>query len=274
MIKNLLMAAGLSFLALVLAAQGAEAVTLYATDRINVGLYTIDTDGFGVSLVGWYGVGEDFIGGLEFDSEGALYGISVGSEATLYILDPATAMTTMVGALNVGFVFEGGLAFDPTDGQLYGVNQGLAVQPHLIRIDKTSGQGTVIGEIAGAPHDFQGLVFDDDGQLYGLDGLSKALWTIDKIDPSGPGTARVGEGLGSGIAMGSFGGMTRDPATGTVYGYGAGHQLFTVDLTTGNGTVLHRFGPGVPEFRSLAFFLGGPTALEPATWGAIKASFR
>jgi hypothetical protein len=268
------MAAGLSCLALALIPQGAQAVTLYATDRINVGLYAIDTDDFDVSLVGWYGIDEEFIGGLEFDSGGVLYGISVGTEAKLYLLDPGTARTTTVGPINVGFVFEGGLAFDPTNGRLYGVNHGFAIKPHLITIDKTTGQGTVVGEIAGAPHDFQGLAFDDVGQLYGLDGLTKALWRIDKSDPGGPGTAQVGEGLGNGIALGAFGGMTRDPDTGMVYGYGESHHLFTVDLATGEGTVLHRFGPGDPEFRSLAFFVEGPTAVEPSTWGAIKASFR
>jgi hypothetical protein len=251
---------GICSLLFVVAAPPAGAIELYATTATQ-GLYTIDTNTFAVNLVGNYTIpgSEGVIGGLAFDSNEILYGISLLSGAQLYTLNPANAFATLVGPLNAGFIFEGGLAFEPGTGVLYGVNQNNALAPHLMRINVATGQATVVGLLASGEHDFAGLAFDAAGQLYALDRPTNALWKIDKSNPSSALTGQVGAGLGSGIVMGNVGGMTNDSATGTYYGYagdafgGGSKHLFTVDLVTGAGTVLHQFTATDPDFYSLAY---------------------
>ena len=94
------------------------------------------------------------------------------------------------------------LAFDPTDGTLYGGNAGSDEDPNLFTMNKMTGGGSIVGQVAAPPHDFAGFTFESDGQLYGLDRSSCALWAIDKSNPGGPGTAQVGAGLGAGAGAG------------------------------------------------------------------------
>jgi hypothetical protein len=256
----------------------ASGVTLHATDAVNDALYTIDTSDGTYSVVGYYALNnpgvEGFIGGLAYDTGLDLfYGVSASSSARLYTVNPNNASTTDIGALNIGFVYEGGLAFDPIDGTLYGVNQGSSSTPTLFTVNTTTGAGTTVGQVAGGNHDFGGLVFDAAGQLYGLDRVTNALWRISKTNPSGAGTVQVGSGLGSPISMGDVGGMTKD-ANGVVYGYAGGSlHLFTVNLATGAGTVIHTYGAADPVFYSLGFSRGG-SPVEPTSWGSIKAMYR
>jgi hypothetical protein len=267
----------LALLGTAVVAPQTSAITLYATDEQNQGLYSIDTvNGYSVTFIGHYTIpGEEFlIGGLAFDASGTLYGVSATTFAKLYTLDPATAATVLVGPLYAGFVFEGGLAFAPGTGVLYGVNLDSAGSPHLLTIDTATGAGTDRGLIAGGEHDFGGLAFDAVGQLYGLDRSTNALWKIDRLNPSSALTAQVGTGLGNGIVMGAIGGMTDDPLTRTVYGYAAGsRELFTVDLASGLGTVLHQFAPGDPVFSGLAYRGEVPVAAVTTSWGSVKARY-
>jgi DNA-binding beta-propeller fold protein YncE len=255
----------------------AEGVMLYGTTDVGDALYRINTADGSYTLVGNYTLNspgtELFIGGLVYDSGVDLfYGISASTVARLYTVSPINAATTDIGAVGVGFIFEGGLAFDPTDGTLYGVNQGSDTNPNLLTLNTSTGAGTVVGLIGGGSHDFGGLAFDAGGQLYGLDRVTNALWKIDKSNPSGSGTAQVGSGLGGTISMGVAGGMATD-SSGVVYGYGEGsNELFTVSLALGTGTVIHSYLAGDPVFYSLGFSTSG-SPVEPTSWGRIKATF-
>ena len=263
----------LALVILSLAAGSAMGDLLHATDAVGRGLYTVDTVDGSVTYVGYHGVSSGFCG-LEFGViEDALLGITRLEGARLYELDPTTAVATYVGNLGVGYVFEGALALDPTDGTLYGANVGSNDAPYIFVVDPATGAGTLRGMVASPPHDFDGLVFDQDGQLYGLDGETQAIWRIDKNDPGGAGTEQVGTGLGGGIDMGSVGALARGPS-GRVYGYASGtHQLFVVDLATGSATPVHTFGPEVPIFYSMAFAGSGMSTVEPASWSKIKSMY-
>lgn len=247
---------------------------LHATDAVGRDLYRIDTSDGSVTYVGYHGVASGFCG-LEFSVlEDALFGITRLDAARLYSLDPTTAAATYIGSLGAGYVFEGGLAFDPIDGTLYGANVGSNEAPYIFVVDPSTGVATLRGLVAGAPHDFNGLVFDDAGQLYGLDGETQAIWKIDKNNPGSAATQQVGTGLGAGMDMGSVGGLARG-SDGTVYGYAsATHQLFKVDLSTGSARLLYTFGPDVPVFYAIAFAGGGASAVEPASWSRIKALYK
>lgn len=263
--------------ALLLAAQLAGGVILHATTDLDDGLYRIDTSDGSYTFVGNYSLvypsDESFIGGLAYDDDVDLfYGVSASDSARLYTIHPNDAATVDIGPLRVGFVYEGGLAFDPMTGVLYGVNAGSEASPRLFTVDTSTGAGTVVGQVAGGHHDFGGLVFDAAGQLYGLDRVTDALWKIDKVDPAGAGTYMVGTGLGSGVIMGAVGGMAQD-ANGVVYGYADGSDhLFTVDLTTGLATIIHSYTASDPTFYCLGFSrLVSP--VEPMSWGRIKAIY-
>ncbi len=250
----------------------AMAATLYASDAIGRDLYLINTLDGSVMYLGHPGVASGFCG-LEYSQRGdLLLGVTRLSTASLYSIDPNNASATYIGDLGIGYVFEGALAFDPTDGTLYGANAGSNENPSIFVVDQYTGAATILGMVRGAPHDFDGLVFDESGQLYGLDGETQALWKIDKHDPSGPGTQQVGSGLGSDIDMGSVGGITKG-ADGVIYGYAAdSHELFTVDLNTGAATVLHAFGPDVPIFYAISA-AGAVSPVQATSWTKIKSMF-
>lgn len=90
--------------------------------------------------------------GLAFDSAGVLYGLSqsttVTGDSSLYIVDPTTGATTLVGSLGLSLDFRlGGLTFD-TDGALYAALSGPDDEPSfLYRVDKSTGAATLVGEI-------------------------------------------------------------------------------------------------------------------------------
>lgn len=234
-----------------------RAVEIYASGNTGE-LYRIDTDaGFSVTLLGTAAPAGNFLGGLDFSDGGVLFGASSTATARLYTVSTTDGSLTDVGPIDAGFLFEGGLEFDPTDGTLYAVNVGGSANPSLITIDPTTGLGTSLGEIGGGSHDFLGLAFDAAGDLYGVDRVTSALWRIDKTNPAGPDTQQVGPSFGGGIAIGA-GGMATD-ANGTVYCYtGDSRHLFTVDLTTGLPTILTQFAASDPLFLALAIDASTP----------------
>jgi hypothetical protein len=248
-------------------------VTLYATDVVNRNLYKINTTTWEVELVGFHGVPSGFCGLTYDQSRGRLLGITRYTTAKLYSIDLDTASATPIGSLGIGYVFEGGLVFDNERGVLYGANAVSNLDPHIFTVDSTTGAGTIIGRVGDEPHDFAGLVFGQDGALYGLDRETHAVWRIDVTDTEGPGTEQLGVGLGAGIELGPVGGFTSDDF-GNVYGYASdSHQIFSVDMETGAATVLHTFDSSVPIFYALAYGGGAPSAVEETSWTSIKAMF-
>jgi hypothetical protein len=254
-------------------AASSASVTLFATDVVGRNLYRIDTGSWDVTLVGYHGVASGFCG-MTFDPNlDQLLGITRYTTARLYCIDPNTAGATLIGSLNIGYVFEGGLVYDRERGVLYGGNAGSNEDPQIFTVNSATGAGTILGRVGTSDHDFAGFVFGEDGELYGLDGVTTAMWKIDVDDPDGPGTQQLGTGLGTGIDLGSVGGLAEDE-DGNVYGYASGsRQIFSVDMTTGAATVLHTFGANVPVFYSLSYGGGAASAVEETSWTSIKALF-
>jgi DNA-binding beta-propeller fold protein YncE len=258
-----------------LVALPARAATLYATGSDPDVLYTINTITGAIGTVGSYSLvnspaDEYGIGGLEFAPDGTLYGVSVGPSARLYTLSTTTATAAAIGLLSVNNIFEGGMAFEPQGGTAYTINVGSSTINSLATINPATGQATAVGLVGGGTHDFAGLAFDPSGQLFGIDRIGNSLWRVDKANPSGPGTVKVGD-LGAGIDMGPVGGMTRDPLTGLVYGYASNSKhLFTINLGTGAATVLHTFNaPTDPTFWSIAAPIPEPATIGLVTLGCI-----
>lgn len=253
-------------------------------------LYSISENDASVTLIGNTGV--PGLGSLEFAPNGTLYGFTLGANATLYSIDPATAAATQIGPLNLGFfVYEGGLAFAP-DGTAYATNAINQSNPLLFRLDLDTGIGTPIGLMTGGDHDVGGLAWRDEGDgvgtLIGLDRILPSSLLL--IDPGNPATTSTLSELNPGILPGINGGMALlrrvgQRGNGEIVGYfstagltadGPGdNSLYWFDPYTGQHALIGAFdsavitGSGfgglaiVPEPASLVLLaLGGLTLLH------------
>jgi len=167
-----------------------------------------------------------------------LYGADGGGgvAGNLYELDPATgAVVRTIGPIGHPVT---GLAVNPSDCSMWGVTgrENTASNPnpgHLIRIDKSTGQGTVVGDLfEGTTAPVADITFTPDGVLYGWSENTDDLVTIDTasgaatvVGDSGIGTA------GSGLASSSG---------GTLYFTGSGDNgpLHTIDRSDGQPTTV------------------------------------
>jgi hypothetical protein len=108
-------------------------------------LVIVDQATGGLSLIGViFDPATVQVTGLTFNSGGTLYGAGhLGGPSSLYTIDPATAVPTLIGPM--GFDRVGALEFGP-GGILYGgVGSGVANAGALISIDPSTGAGTLIG---------------------------------------------------------------------------------------------------------------------------------
>jgi hypothetical protein len=154
-----------------------------------------------------------------------------GHPSTLVILDQTTgAVASTVGP--IGFAVTG-LAVQPITGALYGSTSRAAdVSPgSLIRINKTTGAGTLIGSFALDDHAMADLTFGPDGTLYGwaeptLDALHRIDLATGKATIVGP--SQIGNTFGSGIAA--------TASAIILTGKGGTGVLHVVNRTTGAAT--------------------------------------
>jgi PEP-CTERM motif len=151
----------------------------------------------------------------------------------------------------------------------------------LMRIDLSTGQGTVIGSNLGFS-DVDGLSFDGSGRLWAVDDSSNRLLSIDigtgsassvgsfgsgfndmglawggssmfmsSTDNAGNGKLyTVNTGTGAATLIGSFGGGLKVRSLGwydgTLYGWSNVDTLLTINTSTGAATTVGSFGFGVP----------------------------
>ena len=204
---------------------------LYGTDGSN--LYIIDKTNGDATLIGPHGPVEFNIGALAFDSDGVLYGISLGGGSQLYTIDPSTGAATAVGPLGIGFIFEGGLDFDAT-GQLFGVDQGASQTAKTFTINKTTGAATLVGPPNGEERDINGLAFD--GQTFlAIDRVSNSLG---RLDPDSGAYTPIAIGSVT-DTIGDSGGLAINPSDGTVYAtFGGTGGFYTLDSSSGAETFI------------------------------------
>ena len=157
-----------------------------------------------------------------------------GSPSTLYILDPSSG-SALQSIGPIGFSVTG-LAVDPTDGTLYGSTgretAGGAPNPgSLIKVNRTTGAGTLIGDLRPDTETAGDLTFTPDGALFGwLVPNSNDLATINKTSGAASivGDSGIVGNIGSGLAS-SPGGTLFHAALDT-------GPLYTIDRTTGAAT--------------------------------------
>jgi hypothetical protein len=216
---------------------------LYSVSRVSNQLYTIDSatglrlNQQTLTLPG--GSVGSFNRGLAVDpTSGVLYGLLQTSIATdtLVTIDPATAVVTSVGAMNISGRIFGEIVFD-AGGNLYGVTGGSGANRNtLFSIDKTNPatqtalltfSTTGAGGVALNPDD--GLLYRYQRNLFQSIDVSTTPPTVTTIPRSGS-LPFVGQGM---VYAGG----------GQFLLSGSGSQFYTID-TSGAGTFLgfHNFG--------------------------------
>lgn len=240
---------------------------VYTVDFNKQELYRIDLSTGGLTNLGSLAVstgGETGFGGLVFGVTGELFALSNGFPGgKLYTVDTTTGTTTLYHDLP-GPVAVGGFDRDPTSGDLYWLATGFLSQD-LIRYDLGTGQVANLGSF-GFGLLFSGMAFDPNGNLYGLNASTNALWRLDESVPGSPLTAPIGAGLGAGISIQNGSTLTRDATTGDLVGYASNSKdVFLVDPATGLGTVLFTLGATDPDFFG---FAGAPCRGAATTYGS------
>jgi hypothetical protein len=178
--------------------------------------------------------------------------------ANLYVLDPSSG-TVLQTVGPIGFSVTG-LDLDPVTGTLYGTTGSGSRDPtvpspgSLITIDRTTGAGSLVGDLRPDNETAADIAFTPDGTLYGwLEAGTNSLASIDKT--TGAATVIGDSGIttfGSGIASNS---------TGVLFlaGEGESGPLRTVDRATGATTevaTLSGTGP-IGPIAALAFDAAG-----------------
>lgn len=170
---------------------------LYAIDYYTYDLLTVDTSNGATNVIGTAhmasGAGWNWTSMAWDSSTGKLYGVTYTPSRNgtltsyLYTINPVTAETTLIGTITgVGDPSIGNLiaaiAID-SNGALYGID---LVADDFVAIDKTNGEGAVLGSLGFDANYAQSLDFDDyTGALYyaarnDSEDLSQ-MYTIDPI---------------------------------------------------------------------------------------------
>ncbi|MCG8607809.1 hypothetical protein MJD09_22845, partial [bacterium] len=174
---------------------------MFVTERTTGDLYRMDAATGTVLLIGSTGV--TFLDAIAFDGNDVLYGIGFDPPFfNLRIIDTETGASSIVGPTSDIYT---GMAFDPTDGQLYASVGGFqAINPDAIaRIDKATGAATIVGTtgLGGPTPDIH---FDDDGNMFGSKGGGQSindLIAINKTTGAGSVIGSIGFPAVSGLAF-------------------------------------------------------------------------
>ena len=221
-------------------------------------LWLIDVTNQSATVIG--DTGFDRLGGIAFDSNGTLYGVSGGSigGGTLMTIDPTNGNATPMGLISDPNVGVDGLRFN-SQGVLFGgafdnnISNGV-----LLTIDPSNANILSSLTLVGSGNSFcPGIAFDSLGALYGSRGNSSGhtedLDLIDQVSgvmtPIGPMEAVISDIV-----------FTPD---GILYGSSPTGDLYTIDPTTGAKTLL--FNTGIAQLAGLAAAPTSPTPTPTPT---------
>ncbi len=89
--------------------------------------------------------GLSYLSGIAYSASGTLYGLAINIPSgtnpagTIYTINPTTGAATLVGGLGLTAIYEGDLAFDPTTGVLYGLQDEVNFNLFLYRVNPSTG---------------------------------------------------------------------------------------------------------------------------------------
>lgn len=148
-------------------------------------LYSVDTRTGRAMQPRTTGCGD--ISGITFDPTGQfLYAVTsfaaVPYANALVRIDPQTGSTTQIGPTGLANMYEGDLAFDPTSGVLYALQDSNPLRS-LYTLNVDTGAATLVGHVQpGEPTDLSSLAFDPAGNLFSIDTTNDTVIRIDKTN--------------------------------------------------------------------------------------------
>ena len=240
----------------VTARAGADTILYGSTGNVNSQgggrLYQIDVTTQSVSLIG--NTGFDRLGGIAFNSNGILYGVSgaSASQGTLLTIDPLTGVATVIGLLSDPNADVDGLRFN-SQGVLYGASfnnsQGVG---ELLTIDPSNANVLSSLTLVGSGNSFcAGIAFSSAGMLYGSRGNSSGhLEDLDLIN----------QVTGQMTPIGSMAAVISDivfSLDGTLYGSSPNGDLYSINPVSGDKTLL--FNTGISSLAGLATAVPEPS---------------
>lgn len=198
----------------------------YAVANDGLGNSTLQsfTLGGGGALTNVLSLGSGFLNGVTYDSaDGFLYAVSTDStgDSLLNRIDLNTSSVSAVKDLGVGFegggLFNGGLTFDSSDGQLYaiGFDGGSGASRALYSISTSTFSVTSLFNLGDGSVSFNGGVLFNpaDGLFYAIANDGAGNSTLDSFTLGGGGAFNTISSLGSGF---NNVGLTEIPATAGV----------------------------------------------------------
>ena len=154
-----------------------------------------------------------------------------------------------------------GLAYDSTSGTMYAASSTCGSSSHLWTIDRATGAPTLVGEITGASCVIA-IAINAQGEMYGLDIVSDALFALDKSNAN---AALIGTiGFDANYAQD----MAFDLSTGMLYlaGFDAlafTDSIYTVDLQTGAANIVGPIGQSFGEVDAIGIETAGGPCGQP-----------
>jgi hypothetical protein len=225
-------------------------------------LYRINVTTQSVVLIG--NTGFDYLGGIAFNSNGILYGVSGGSsnQGTLSTIDPTNGTAIVIGLISDPNLGVDGLRFN-SQGILYGsAYDNSSGVGKLVTIDPSNANILSSLTLMGSGNSFApGIGFDPTDALYASRGnASGRLEDIDLVNqvtgemtPIGPMEAVISDIVFS--------------PDGTLYGSSPNGDLYSINPITGAKTLL--FNTGINKLAGLAWTAVRPTPTprpRPSPW--------
>jgi hypothetical protein len=217
-------------LLVVLAAQATKAAPIIHIHDDGGRLATVDVATGTATVIGTMGA---VMTDIAFDADGNLLGLDF---ANLYQIDPNTAVITLIGSHGIG---SGNSLVFGLDGTLFAAG---ALSTSLFTVNPSTGAATSIGDIGFAS---AGDLAFNGGQFF----MASTADELVRIDLSFP--------VISATSVGPFGfsnvfGLATGN-DGVLYGV-AGTQIFSVDTSTGAGTLASNFdGQGLSQAWGSSF---------------------
>jgi sugar lactone lactonase YvrE len=165
---------------------------MYGIQELSGNLFRIDAATGESELVA--NTGLFAIEAMAFDNDGVLYAADFGiAGSNIYTIDINTGAPTLIGRSSEYFA---GLAFDPTDGTLWGSSGGLpqavVVPDGIYTIDPLTAQATLVGT-TGFGDATPDIAIDIEGNLFGAKGGGRRPNFLISIDKSNGSGALVGD---------------------------------------------------------------------------------
>jgi len=156
-------------------------------------LYSINPTTASSSMIGAFGSTTSMVG-LDFASNGTLYGVEQAATGGFFSINTVTGSATRL--FNTSFSYEGDLA--SSSGNTFYATASGAGGDHLIRID--SGSSTVVDEgLIASGINFPGLDFDQTGRLVAF-ANGGGIYSIPNFSTSGAGVLLSNWGISAGGA--------------------------------------------------------------------------